>query len=167
MEGRERKTIKGKSKKSWREKLENPQERKIVPVPEKWRKQYGTGTMLVSRPLDLDSLIREIPRGKLVTFPQLRVMLAVLFGADTCCPLTSGIFLRISAEAAEEDLVLRRAPLERITPYWRVIKEDGSLIEKLSLGRGNSESRPQRGRFPSGKRPEREISGQRFPEIPS
>ncbi len=134
MNEKERRAIKWKSRKPWREKLENPQERKIVPVPEKWRKQFGTGTMLVPRPLDVDSLIREIPRGKLATFPQLRARLAAKFGADTCCPLTSGIFLRISAEAAEEDLVVRGKFLESITPYWRVIKEDGSLIEKFPQG---------------------------------
>ncbi|MCR4432589.1 MAG: hypothetical protein ACPLPW_03770 [bacterium] len=130
------KGIKWKSRKTWREKLEKEQERKIVPVPEKWQKQYGTGTMLVPRPLDVDSLIRQVPRGELVTISQIRERLASLYGADTCCPLTCGIFLRISAEAAEEDLRLSEMPLDRVTPYWRVIREDGSLIDKFP---GNGE----------------------------
>jgi len=53
------------------------------------------------------------------------------FHADFTCPLTTGIFIRIAAEAAEEDL--SRGEKE-ITPYWRVIKADGSLNEKLPGG---------------------------------
>jgi len=128
--------IRWKSRSTWREKLEKDQERKIVPVPEKWRKQYGTGTMLVPKPLDVDSLLKEVPRGKLVTMAQIRGKLASLHGADTCCPLTTGIFLRICSGAAEEDLHLRGIPLDKVTPYWRVIREDGSLIDKFP---GNGE----------------------------
>lgn len=42
--------------------------------------------------------------------------------------MTTGIFLRIAAEAAEEDA---RAGATTITPYWRVLRDDGSIIEKL------------------------------------
>jgi len=45
--------------------------------------------------------------------------------------MTTGIFIRIVAEAAEEDL---RDGREQITPYWRVIKPDGSLNEKFPGG---------------------------------
>jgi hypothetical protein len=45
--------------------------------------------------------------------------------------LTTGIFLRIAAEAAVEDL---RGGKQDITPYWRVIKADGSLNEKFPGG---------------------------------
>lgn len=51
--------------------------------------------------------------------------------ADVTCPLTSGIFVRIVAEAAEED---RRNGKKRITPYWRVVKDDGSLKDKFPGG---------------------------------
>ena len=42
-----------------------------------------------------------------------------------------GILMRIVAETAEEDL---REGREEITPYWRVIKPDGSLNEKFPGG---------------------------------
>jgi alkylated DNA nucleotide flippase Atl1 len=45
--------------------------------------------------------------------------------------MTTGIFIRIIAEAAEEDL---REGKKQITPYWRVIKDDGSLNEKFPGG---------------------------------
>jgi len=87
--------------------------------------------MLIPRPLDVDGLIRCIPRGKIATVEQIRGRLAADFHADFTCPLTAGIFIRIAAEAAEEDL--SRGETE-ITPCWRVIKADGSLNQKLPGG---------------------------------
>ena len=57
--------------------------------------------------------------------------LAKDFSADVTCPLTTGIFLRIVAEAAEEN---RLAGHKRLAPYWRVIKEDGTLNPKFPGG---------------------------------
>jgi alkylated DNA nucleotide flippase Atl1 len=45
--------------------------------------------------------------------------------------LTAGIFLGIVARAAEEDRAVGRTG---IAPYWRVVKNDGSLNEKLPGG---------------------------------
>lgn len=45
--------------------------------------------------------------------------------------MTTGIFVRIAAEAAEE---ARRAGESSITPYWRVLKEGGKLNDKLPGG---------------------------------
>ncbi len=39
--------IKGKSSKSWKEKLEKEVEPKVVEVPDKWGRQIGYGKMLV------------------------------------------------------------------------------------------------------------------------
>lgn len=121
---------------TWREKLEKEQMPKVVGVPLKWQKQYGTGTMLVPSPLEVDKLVRMIPRGKLVTVSAIREKLAHDFKADTCCPLTTGIFLRIVAETAEEDLRLNRLAVDQITPYWRVVREGGFLMDKFP-GEGN------------------------------
>ena len=75
--------------------------------------------------------MRTVKKGKLVTPTQLRECLAHAAGADRTCPLTTGIFLRIVAEAAEEKL---RQGRKRVTPYWRVVKDDGSLNEKFPGG---------------------------------
>ncbi|HUI41559.1 MAG TPA: hypothetical protein VL523_06295 [Terriglobia bacterium] len=119
------------SRTSWRAKLEKPQEPKVVDIPPRMQRQCGTGTMLIPRPLDVDALVRAVPRGRLVTVNQIRARLAAEHHADVTCPLTTGIFLRISAEAAEED---RRAGKSRITPYWRVLREGGRLNEKYPVG---------------------------------
>ncbi len=95
------------------------------------QKRLGRGKMLVPAPILVDTIIRKIPKGKLVTVAQIRERLAKDFHADTTCPLTTGIFVRIAAEAAEEDLRIGR---KQITPYWRVVKDDGSLNEKFPGG---------------------------------
>jgi hypothetical protein len=115
-----------KSRKSWREKLENPPPGlpKVVAGPATWEKRFGGRRVLVPTPLLVDSLIRKVKKGKLITVTQIRNQLAKDFKADSTCPLTTGIFIRIAAETAEEDL---RNGKKQITPYWRVIGVDGAL----------------------------------------
>jgi hypothetical protein len=118
-------------RKSWREKMLEGREHKIVDLPpEGWQKMGGR-TMLVSTPVEVDAAIRTIPKGKLITSAQLRQKLASEAGAECACPTSTGIFVRIAAEAAEE---ARAEGKSRITPYWRVIRPDGGLNEKLPGG---------------------------------
>lgn len=126
-------SVKWKSKKSWREKLENPPEGlpKVVEGPAKWEKRFGGRRVLVPTPLLVDKLIRKVKKGKLITVKQIRDKLAKDFKADATCPLTTGIFLRICSEVAEEDLQKGK---KQITPYWRVVKDDGSLNPKFAGG---------------------------------
>jgi len=119
-----------KSRTTWREKLEKPQEPRVVKVPPKMSR-FGQGMMLIPTPKLVDNLIRRIPKGKLVTVSELRRRLAADFAVDMTCPLTTGIFVRIAAEAAEEDRMNGR---KRITGYWRVVKEDGTLNPKFPGG---------------------------------
>ena len=117
-----------KTYKTWREKLEKEQEPRVVDVPPKMAKRFGTGKMLIPTPILVDGLIRKVDKGKLVTINQIRERLAKDFKVDSTCPLTTGIFLRIVAETAEEDL---SRGVTEITPYWRVVRDDGSLNEKF------------------------------------
>jgi len=110
-------------RKSWREKLHVKQEPRVV--------DDSRGKMLIPRPLDVDTLMRRVEKGKVATVSQIRERLAEDHHADFTCPLVTGIFLRIAAEAAEEDW---RRGEEQITPYWRVVKADGSLNEKFPGG---------------------------------
>jgi len=118
------------SRTSWREKIDKPQDVKIVKVPPKMSR-FGSGTMLIPTPKLIDAMIRMVPKGKLVTVSELRRKLARDFRTDVTCPLTTGIFVRIAAEAAEED---RANGKKRIAPYWRVIKDDGSMNPKFPGG---------------------------------
>ena len=119
------------SKISPREKINKITETKIVDLPENVPSSFGKGRMLISRPIDIEKLIKKVRYGKLITKSQLRKKLALDAGADTTCPLTTGIFLRIVSEAAEEDAL---AGKKSIAPYWRVIGEKGELNEKFPNG---------------------------------
>jgi len=122
-----------KMRKTWRQKLEekHPEHGKLVDVPPKMQNRFLVGKMLIPKPLDINALIHRVPKGKLATVIQIRDKLAKDAHANCCCPLTTGIFLRIVAEVAEEDL---RSGKKQVTPYWRVVKADGSLNEKFPGG---------------------------------
>jgi len=89
--------IKWKSKTSWRQKLEKPHSR--------GKSEYRSSESEILSP-DPGFEFRVSSLG---------------------FPTRSGIFLRIVAETAEEDMA---AGKRRITPYWRVLKSDGSLNER-------------------------------------
>jgi hypothetical protein len=120
-----------KTRKSWREKMDNPNLPKLEEIPPNMQKRWGTGTMLIPSPREVDALIRTVPEGTVVTVSNLRESLASKHGANVTCPLTTGIFVRIAAEAAEESA---RDGDTTITPYWRVVKDDGTLNPKFPGG---------------------------------
>jgi alkylated DNA nucleotide flippase Atl1 len=124
--------VKGKfrSRVPWHDKMERPQEPKLVRVPPKMAR-FGKGMMLIPTPKLVDAMVRQVPRGRLVTVGEIRRKLAADFSADVTCPLTTGIFIRIVAEAAAEERANGR---KRVAPYWRVIKDDGSLNPKFPGG---------------------------------
>ena len=145
-----------KTHKTWRQKLEeeHPEYGKVVDIPPKMQNKFGIGKMLIPKPLDIDALINKIPKEKLATVTQIRERLAKVAHAHCACPMTTGIFLRIVAEAAEDDLSSGK---REVTPYWRVIKADGSLNEKFPGGAQAQASRlkeeghiiePNRGKKP-------------------
>lgn len=59
------------------------------------------------------------------------------FGADYTCPITTGIFLRIVAEAALEEA------RDREVPVWRVVAENGALLDTLPGGAARQAERLQ------------------------
>jgi len=130
--------VQWKTKTSWRAKLHKPMRPKLVAVPDGMAKRLGQGMMLVPTALELDAMIRKIPRGEVSTLAEIRRRLARWHNADVTCPLVTGIFLRIVAEAAEED---RQAGRPDITPYWRVVRDNGRLNAKFP---GGAEAQAQR-----------------------
>lgn len=112
-------------------KMERPAEAELTDMPASWIARYGKGPLLIPTPRLIESLVRKVRKGRVTTIPALRAKLARDHDAAATCPLTTGIFLRIVAEYAEEQ---RAAGVTRITPYWRVVKEDGSLNEKFPGG---------------------------------
>jgi len=123
--------LRWKTKTSWRAKLHKPMDAKLVPIPDGMAKRLGHGMMLIPTALEVDAMIRKIPRGEVRTLAQIRQNLARWHNADVTCPLVTGIFLRIVAEAAEED---RLAGKSDISPYWRVVGDGGRLNAKFPGG---------------------------------
>ena len=89
-------------------------------------------TMFVATPLMVDAYIREIPSGETQTIPELRDELAKRNECDGTCPLSTSIFVRMSAEAALEDLDAG-ADIADITPFWRVVAPEDKIAKKLSV----------------------------------
>ncbi len=125
------KTHKFTSRTPWQEKMKKPAQPEIKKAPEKWIERYGGDKMLIPTPRMIESAVKKIPQGNLTTVGLIRQYLAHEQGADFTCPLTTGIFLRIVAEAAEE---ARHEGKKNIAPYWRVIKDDGTLNPKFPGG---------------------------------
>jgi len=122
-----------KPRKSWREKLADSKDLpKTGRVMGRMTKRWGTGTMVVPAPREVDALMKQVPRGKVTTINELRAALAKKHKADFACPITTGIFSWIAAHAAAEEAAAEGA--RRITPYWRTLKTGGELNEKYPGG---------------------------------
>ena len=87
--------------------------------------------MVIPAPLEVDGLMKQVPKGRLVTINDLRTALAAKHKVDFACTLTTGIFSWIAAHAAAE---AREAGSKRITPYWRTLKNGGELNPKYPGG---------------------------------
>ena len=117
-----------KLKKSWREKLaEDKDLPRVVEITGKMSTRWGTGTVVIPAPREVDAIMKSVPRGKLTTINQIRAQLAKRHGASIGCPITTGIFAWIAAHAAEEDAAEGK---KDITPYWRTLKVGGMLNPK-------------------------------------
>src|SRR5690349_17388205 len=122
-------------RKSWREKLADtkglPRVTTILPRHVRtWGLKPGD-TMVLPAPLEVDALMKRVPKGKVVTINELRAALSRKHKTTTCCPMLTGIFAWIAANAADE---ARHAGIKRITPYWRTLKARGELNPKFPGG---------------------------------
>jgi alkylated DNA nucleotide flippase Atl1 len=124
-----------KLKKSWREKLETQGKRnnlpRVVEITPDMSQRWGTGTVVIPDPMEVNEIMRSVPKGKLITINQIREKLAKKHGATIGCPITTGIFAGISARATEEDAAEGK---KDITPYWRTLKVGGTLNPKYPGG---------------------------------
>ena len=116
---------------SWSEKLNcaKPSQKKRL---EKSIAGMSAGSLMyISTPLEIDEYIKKIPYGQSISVQPMRDDLAKKNGADCTCPLTTGIFLRIVAEAAFENI--NSGTGSSPTPFWRAIDPKSSIAKKLSF----------------------------------
>lgn len=119
--------------KSWREKLAQEKEPQVKVIANAFAGIPAGAKMYISTPQAIDRYVRNIRKGRSKTTQDMRADLAAGAGAEHTCPVTTGIFLRIVAEAAFEELQGGKS-ITRITPFWRIIEPDGPLAKKLSFG---------------------------------
>ena len=120
-------------KKSWLDKLNENKEPKIKRIEIDFADIPSGSMMFIATPKLIDEYIQEIGVGKRINIKTLRKDLAIAHNADYTCPVTTGIFLRVVAEANYEKLQQVKR-LEEITPFWRVIEPNSPLAKKLTFG---------------------------------
>jgi hypothetical protein len=120
-------------KKSWLDKLNENKEPKIKKIDIDFADIPAGSNMFIATPKLIDQYINEIGVGKRIDLKTMRKDLAIEHNADYTCPVTTGIFLRIVAEANYEKLQQGKH-LEEITPFWRVIEPNSALAKKLTFG---------------------------------
>jgi len=103
----------------------------VEKITGKMSKRWGTGTVVVPAPIEVDEMMRKAPRGRLVTINEIRAALAKKHGATIGCPITTGIFAWVAANAAEEE---KERGKGGITPYWRTLKRGGEVNPKYPGG---------------------------------
>ncbi len=127
-------------KKTWNEKLnDNKNFPKILEFKrnfpcgktlEKWGAKTGD-PVVITQPREVDAIMKKVPKGKLITIYEICKQLAKNHYVKFCCSLTTGIFINIAANAAEE---AKEKGEKEITPFWRTLKIDGMLNPKFPGG---------------------------------
>jgi hypothetical protein len=119
-------------RKTWREKLADDKDLpKVARIEGALSRRWGTGTVVIPAPREVDAAMRQVRKGRVVTINEIRAHLARKHRATIGCPLTTGIFAWIAAHAADEAAA---QGVKRITPYWRTLKAGGELNPKFPGG---------------------------------
>lgn len=119
-------------RKTWTEKLHDSRDLpRVEKITEKMRKRWGSGTIVIPAPVEVDELMRKVPRGKVITINEVRNALAKRHKATICCPMTTGIFASIAAHAAQEQ---KQQGKKDVTPYWRTLRKGGVINPKYPGG---------------------------------
>lgn len=120
-------------RKTWQEKLHVDKEAEVKKNDVDFADIPAGSKMLIATPLILDAYIRKIPKGHFIHIKQIRKDLAADYKAEYTCPVTTGIFIRIVAEAAYEEYEKGKS-LNKITPFWRAVNAKSPSAKKLSFG---------------------------------
>ena len=123
-----------KIKTSWDQKFEKACQQdlpKVVKIEGKMTTRWGTGTVVIPNPRDINDLMKKVPKGKLITVNEMRLYLAAKNKATIGCPITTGIFAWLAANRAQE---LTDQGKKGTIPYWRTLKTGGEINPKYPGG---------------------------------
>lgn len=120
-------------KKTWAEKMK-PEAKHEIKITDKDFADMPAGhSFLIATPKIVDEYVRSIPKGSVTTIKQMREDLAAEYHTEYTCPVTSGIFLRIVAENAYEELQAGK-DVDSIAPFWRIVDPKSPAAKKLACG---------------------------------
>ena len=119
-----------KKKKTWREKIIEYEEKVHTITPE-WEDKLGKGKILIPNALDIERLIKKTKKGELLTNNIIRETLAKEKKVQVTAAIPTGVYLKYIALAAEEEKPVKKG---QVTPYWRVLKPDGTINIKFPGG---------------------------------
>lgn len=68
--------------KSWQEKLADSKDLpRVVEITGKMSTRWGTGTLVIPAPMEVDEIMKQVPKGKVITINQIREVVAKRHGA--------------------------------------------------------------------------------------
>lgn len=117
----------------WRKRFGAAKDPHVVMLPADFAGVKAGNTMLISSPGEIANYVARIPRGETRTLDRLRNELARKAGAQSMCPVTTAIYLRVVAEVALQDLSEGKA-LDQVVPFRRVVLPGSKIAQKLSCG---------------------------------
>lgn len=120
-------------KKTWIERRDCEKSFQIKKTDKKFADIPEGSKMFIATPQIIDAYVKDFLFGMTTKLGTLRDDLAIEYGADKTCPVTTGIFLRIVSEAAFEELSAGKST-DSITPFWRIVSPKSKLAEKLACG---------------------------------
>ncbi len=132
--------------KSWEEKFISKKNFEIKSIQKDFWGHRAGSKMLIPTPLMIQEYINHIPLGSIIDIRTMRNDLAIEYGADFTCPMTTGIFLRIVAEYNYEQVNLKKTEM---SPFWRVIDPNSKLSDRLTfdknfiINKRNEEAHPK------------------------
>lgn len=120
-------------KKTWLDKLNEPKEPKIKQIDIDFADIPAGSTMFIATPQLINQYLNQTEPGRQIDIKTMRKDLAIEHNASHTCPVSTGIFLRIVAEANFEKLQQGESQ-DAITPFWRAIQPNSALAKKLTFG---------------------------------
>lgn len=117
----------------WRKRFNSAKEPHISILPSDFAGAKAGQTMLISSPGEIANYVTKIPKGEVRTAVRLRSDMAKKANAESMCPITASIFMRIVAEVALTDMAEGKGMAE-VPPFWRAIEPKSKLAAKLSCG---------------------------------
>lgn len=120
------------TKKSWKEKFYEKPNFKIKIIDRSFWGYVRGSKMLIPSPKIIEDYVNQSDEGLKLSVETMREDLAIEFGADFTCPMTTAIFLRIVSEYSYEKYI-ENDSMDNICPFWRIVDPNSKLADKLSF----------------------------------